>query len=544
LALIELLVVLAIMAVLIALLMVGVQKVRGAAERVSGVNNLHQMGVALHHHHAIQKRFPTESGSNPSLYASVLPFTEENNATASTPVKGFLCPGRRSTDVGAKRDFGYAASTAVDSTGPSILDAANPVSVPDITNGSSNTYLLTSLWMDPQYYKGGDQTDLGWAQKLNARQYGAVIKEDRDATGSNQYLGGPYPASLPILYADGHVVGVPYNKYTDQWAYNTPAAPATPTTPSSAPYDFTDGGYIHWYFHGIEQDAASALAYMKAGRLGEFSLGSNGLGTWGGDFGGGLVMPSSGSAKDGYNFSVTADQLKTDGQTIADLLSNPTQSNLLTAIQMTMKDQNQDASFEAPGRTTLGKGACILNTYQLALQNGTITSQQQHDLVGLLTAINFYTMNGFIFIDPDIATGYEYTTAKNSFKSVVIPAPLPGGQSKFELVVGKLTFPIEAGKAFDLRSVSPTGVKAFTIRGINASENLDPQNPTAFVTGLLFMEQDVVPDGLKMKPIVSSTGFPLRTTLFVGLPLVGLMGIGLAFGAWRRKQAEETPTAN
>jgi hypothetical protein len=146
-------------------------------------------------------------------------------------------------------------------------------------------------------------------------------------------------------------------------------------------------------------------------------------------------------------------------------------------------------------------------------------------------------MNGFIFIDPDIATGYEYTTAKNSFKSVVIPAPLPGGQSKFELVVGKLTFPIEAGKAFDLRSVSSTGVKAFTIRGINASENLDPQNPTAFVTGLLFMEQDVVPEGLKMKPLIASTGFPLRTTLFVGLPFVALMGAGLAFGAWRRKQA-------
>jgi prepilin-type processing-associated H-X9-DG protein len=539
LTLIELLVVVAILGILIALLLVGVQKARATADRVGVTNNLYQMGIAFHHYHVVSKHLPTESGSNPSFYSAVLPYMEEKNATSTTPIKGFLCPGRRGTEVGPKRDFGYPASTAVDSTGPSILDSSNPVSITDITNGSSNTYLLTSVWMDPQYYKGGDQTDLGWTQKLNARQYGAVIKEDRDPTGSNHYLGGPYPGSLPILYADGHVSGVLYNKYTNQWAYNTPATPpATPTTPSTAPYDFTDGGYIHWYFHGIEQDTASALAYMKAGRLGEFSLGSDGKGTWGGDFGGGLVMPSSGSAKDGYDFNVTADQLKTDAQSIADLLSNPTKDNLLTAIQMTMKDQNQDASFEAPGRTTLGKGACILTSYQQALQNGTITSQQQHDLVGFLTAINFYSMNGFIFIDPDIATGYEYTTVKNSFKSVVIPAPLPGGQSKFELVVGKLTFPIEAGKAFDLRSVSPTGVKEFTIRGINASENLDPQNPTAFVTGLLFMEQDVVPEGLKMKPLIASTGFPLRTALIVGLPLIGLMGIGLAFGAWRRKHAE------
>src|SRR5262249_20851000 len=79
LTLIELLVVFAVMVILIALLMVAVQKVRGAADRVSGVKNLHQMGVALHHHHAIQKRFPSESGSNPSLYASVLPYMEENN---------------------------------------------------------------------------------------------------------------------------------------------------------------------------------------------------------------------------------------------------------------------------------------------------------------------------------------------------------------------------------------------------------------------------------------------------------------------------------
>src|SRR5947209_2445068 len=87
--LIELLVVIAIIAVLIALLLPAVQAAREAARRAQCVNNLKQIGLAIHNYHSANGCFPvgganttnfnkaTSAWGSWSAHALMLPYMEQ-----------------------------------------------------------------------------------------------------------------------------------------------------------------------------------------------------------------------------------------------------------------------------------------------------------------------------------------------------------------------------------------------------------------------------------------------------------------------------------
>jgi len=198
--LIELLVVIAIIAVLIALLLPAVQAAREAARRAQCVNNLKQLGIALHNYHDTLGSFPFATTILPatdyrivsgftgkghycwSVLAQLTPFLEQTNVYNSvnfslpvfdksgivfppnttvigTQVQLFLCPSDGSN---AKvRSDNFASGNYMACNGDGVLGGGfggadpafgvpngmfyfnTPVTLAQVTDGSSNTALMS-----------------------------------------------------------------------------------------------------------------------------------------------------------------------------------------------------------------------------------------------------------------------------------------------------------------------------------------------------------------------------------------------------------------
>ena len=112
-----------------------------------------------------------------------------------------------------------------------------------------------------------------------------------------------------------------------------------------------------------------------------------------------------------------------------------------------------------------------------------------------------------VYTDPPIATGYTYTVEPGAawFESLLIPAPLPGGDAQFNVEFAGQTFPLSAGEVFDFTVFTPAGVSSFRITGIDVTEALSPTDPAAFVTGLTWVAGSSSDTSFTMVPDVIDT---------------------------------------
>jgi prepilin-type N-terminal cleavage/methylation domain-containing protein len=249
---IELLVVLAIVAFLIALLVPAVQKVREAAARTQSVNNLKNISLASQSFHDANKRLPfngsdiavggkkyskaamAETFTSGSWGFQILPYIDQtpmfNNVDRSSAVRPYLCPGRGRPGVEAAKEGGAWS----DYFWNNYLNIPKNAEKPDnadfkrtlvgITDGTSNTIMVghgnieitqylakADVTLCSNVFNGGTFGTARAGKNGETSPGGVTLQRDSKNAPTIGSWGGPFPQGSLMAMGDATVRMFPYS---------------------------------------------------------------------------------------------------------------------------------------------------------------------------------------------------------------------------------------------------------------------------------------------------------------------------------------------
>ncbi len=211
-------------AVLTALLLPAVEQARSAARRSQSMNNLKQLGLAMHNYHDVYNEFPMGTAENADLKPderlswlySVLPFLDQAalhqridkqgawDSAANKQWTGIVIPTLKnpgSGDVGTPTTH-YIGIAGVGEDTPGLKKHNNRTGIygydrktrmRDILDGTSNTMCVT---------EASNPEKNSWAQ--GGRSTIRALTQKPYINGPDG-IGGPYPGGINVLMTDGSV---------------------------------------------------------------------------------------------------------------------------------------------------------------------------------------------------------------------------------------------------------------------------------------------------------------------------------------------------
>ncbi|WP_337174965.1 DUF1559 domain-containing protein [Paludisphaera sp.] len=198
--LIELLVVIAIIAVLIALLLPAVQAAREAARRAQCVNNLKQMGLAMHNYESSVGAFPP-----PKIFSGSCLYTNPGGRVLNTTVFALILPYFEQTALANAYNYSQASNNTNFGAGGNTVVVGS-----DLVNTTVVSTMISSLWcpsdIEPDLATDTNTSPTWPYRRISARrsnyQVNTTIYTDYYCPGSGSNTFSPNSAQRGPFFID------------------------------------------------------------------------------------------------------------------------------------------------------------------------------------------------------------------------------------------------------------------------------------------------------------------------------------------------------